>query len=205
MCNEAPPHRRRYRVRPLFRIALLSAPGLVGACVTVPPEVARTQTMELQIVESLQSSHIAMVDAFIDAKLANFETFVFDEYGPVYRANWMEGFAAAYNRPYVPEQDFSLFYNDLVAEYLELAAPIEAVRIELKDAIDEQYRNARSAHLAVAAWIDSVEKLNNAQRAAINDLLGTVQPTLSLESIDERVQEAMDAVRTKIGALTGEP
>ena len=187
-------------IRIFMAVSLMFLFGLYS-CVSVPPEVTKTHQKELEIIESLRTSHMAMVDSYVNEKLLNFEQFFFKEYGPAYLKNWQEAFNTLYNRKYDPNKDFPLLYNDLVVEYQELTAPIEQIREELKTAIATEYSNAFAAHQAVGHWLDSLEKLNKAQRSAINNLLAGIKPGLSLDSIDKAIEEAKAKVQDKIDEL----
>ena len=63
---------------------------VISGCASVPPQIAKTHQKELEILKSLQSSHLAMIDAYVDQKLQNFENFFFKTYGPVYLNHWIE-------------------------------------------------------------------------------------------------------------------
>lgn len=176
---------------------------LAAGCVSVPPQIAETHAKELEILQSLEESHLSMVDSFIDQKKKNFESFFFNTYGPVYVRNWKKAFEEMKGRPYDPARDFPQLYNDLVAEYQAESAPIEEVRILLRDAISAEYRNALMAHQAVGRWLDSLEELNSSQRDSINALLQNIDPELSLDAIDDAIQEAKDNVEARISDLQG--
>lgn len=175
--------------------------AVTGGCVSVPPQVATIHQKELEILQSLEKAHLAMVDSFIDQKIQNFEDFFFQEYGPVFLEHWMGAFQTLNGRPYDAAKDFPTLYNDLVAEYQAESAPIEEARRQLHIAIAAEYRNAISAHKAVAAWINNLEKLNAAQRQAIDDLLGSLKPGLSLDSIDNDIKTAKESVERRISGL----
>lgn len=178
---------------------------LAASCASVPPQVAKTHQKELEIIESLQSSHLAMVDAYVDQKLQNFEHFFFFEYGPVYFNHWIKVFKDLHNRDYDPSRDFPNLYNDLVAEYQAESAPIEEIRVELREAIATEYRNAKDAHKAVGRWIDSMEKLNASQRQAFDSLLAGIKPGLSLDAIEQAVEAAKEMVKKRIENPSSEP
>lgn len=182
-------------------VVVLSFSIALFGCVKVPPQVAKTHQKELEIIESLKSSHMAMVDAYIDKKLQNFEQFFFNEYGPVFLKNWTELFNTINNRDYDQSKDFPLLYNDLVAEYQIESQPIENIRLELKKAISTEYRNAIDAHNSVGRWLDNLEKLNEAQRSAINSFLSAIKPGFSLDSIDNAVETAKNKIEKKIEEL----
>ena len=104
------------RTRPYFRtesfcivcraaIVTVLAMTLLG-CVSVPPQVAKTHQKELEIIESLQPAHLAMVDSYIDQKLENFEHFFFYTYGPVFLSHWINTFKTLNNRDYDENRDF---------------------------------------------------------------------------------------------------
>ena len=42
--------------------------GLSG-CATIPPEITKAHSKELEIIQTLEVSHLAMVDSFIDQKI----------------------------------------------------------------------------------------------------------------------------------------
>jgi len=174
---------------------------MVSGCASVPPQVAKTHQKELEIIESLQSSHLAMVDAYVDQKLQNFENFFFNKYGPVYLNHWIESFKTINNRDYDPSKDFPVLYSDLVAEYQAESEPIEMSRSDLKAAITTEYRNAIEAHKAVGRWLDNLEKMNDSQRKAIDSLLAAIKPGLSLNSIDQAIKTAKENVEKRIEEL----
>lgn len=190
--------------RPRASIAsLLPVASMLAAiaCASVPPQVAKTHQRELEILQSLERAHLAMVDSYVDQKLQNFERFFFTEYGPTFLAHWLASFRQLNGRDYDPSRDFPTLYNDLVAQYQTESAPIEHIRVQLREAIAAEYRNAVAAHKAVGGWLDSLEKLNAAQRQAIDDLLGAIQPGLSLDAIDRAIETARRNVEAKITDL----
>jgi hypothetical protein len=190
----------------MMKTSLLIAPGLcilviAAGCNSVPPQVAKTHQKELEILQSLEKSHLAMVNSFIDQKIQNFENMFFNKYGPVFLENWVNNFQTLYGRPYDPVKDFPVLYNDLVAEYQAESSPIEELRVQLRDAIATEYRNAISAHKSIGGWLDSLEKLNAAQRQTIDGLLGAIQPGLSLDSVEEKIKDVEENVKTRISEL----
>jgi hypothetical protein len=174
---------------------------LLYSCASVPAQIAKLHQKEYEIIASLQKSHLAMVDAYVDQKILAFESFFFKEYGPSYLKHWQESFKAVYGRDYDESRDFNLLYSDLVAEYQVEVAPIEKIRSDLKEAIVREYRHLAAAHEAVDGWINSVEKLNSAQREAFDHLLGAIKPGLSLDSVDKAINEAIEKARSKISQV----
>lgn len=168
-------------------------------CASVPPQVAQTHQKELEIIQELQKTHLAMVDAYVDQKLAEFETFYFQEYGPAYYKNWMESFKETNGREYDQAKDFPRFYEDLTAEYLEVVEPLNQMRSNLKAAIETEYGNALAAHEAVGNWLESLKTLTDAQRAAVDSILSAAKPGLSLNAIDEGFNTAKEAAKERLG------
>ena len=68
------------KTTPLNRLVLIISLLLLFSCVSVPPEVINTQQKELEIIKLLQSSHIAMIDAYVDQKNLVLEDFFFKDY-----------------------------------------------------------------------------------------------------------------------------
>lgn len=147
---------------------------------------------------------MAMVDAYVDQKVRSFESFFFKEYGSAYLKKWKDAFKAVYGRDYEENRDFNQLYSDLVAEYQSEAAPIEKIRTELRNAISREYSQALAAHEAVGGWINNVEKLNSSQREAMNRLLGTIKPGLSLDSVDKAVNDAKKKVQDLVEGTSGQ-
>lgn len=200
--NKDQPHWNLQKVYFQMQVAtLLMILVMLSGCASVPPQVAKTHQKELEIIESLQSTYMAMVDAYVDQKLQNFEQFFFYEYGPVFLSHWKESFKILTNRDYDPSRDFPKLYNDLVAEYQAESEPIEKIRFELKKAIDTEFRNAIEAHKTVGRWLDSYKKLNDAQRAAFDSLLTSMKPGLSLDSIDSAIETAKNNVENRLNEL----
>ncbi len=187
---------RRFRLPSIFIILLL-----LYSCASVPPQIAKLHQKEFEIIASLQQSHIAMVDAYVDQKILAFESFFFKEYGPSYLRHWQENFKAVYGRDYDERRDFNLLYNDLVIEYQREVAPIEQIRSDLKGAILREYRHVVAAHEAVGGWINNIEKLNSAQREAFDRLLGAIKPGLSLDSVDKAISKAIEKAKSKISQI----
>jgi len=186
---------KNYYIKLFFLASFLT---LFFSCATVPPEVIKTQQKEFEIIENLQSSHLAMVDAFVDQKILVFENFFFNEYGPVYRTNWIGAFKEYNDRDYDSERDFPKLYNDLVAEYQEELAPIEKIRFNLKTAIALEYKNAIDAHKTVERWLDNLKKLNDSQRKSVNSFLGSVKPGLSMNTLDDTIKNTIESVKSKM-------
>lgn len=177
-------------------VVLLIILGLSG-CATIPPEITKAHSKELEIIQTLETSHLAMVDSFIDQKIVVFENFFFSKYGPVYRKNWIASFKEINNRDYNEEQDFASLYNDLVAEYQDLIAPIEKARFELKTSIMTEYTNVKALHSTTGYWIENLKRLNESQRKTINSTLSTIKPGLSIEAINNAVDEAINKAKAK--------
>jgi hypothetical protein len=182
-------------------LTLLMYSVMLFGCASIPPQVFKTHEKELEIIESLQSSHMAMIDAYVDQKLQNFESFFFKEYGPVYLSYWIESFKTLKNRVYDPNQDFPLLFQDLVAEYQAESEPIEKIRFDLKVAIQAEYSNAIYAHNTVGRWLENLEDLNESQRKAIDSLLASIKPGLSLDSIDQIITTAQKNIERRIDEL----
>jgi hypothetical protein len=176
---------------------------LLAGCVSVPPQVVLTHQKEKEIVENLRISHLAMVDAYVDQKLAEFETFYFQEYGPAYHEYWLESFPTVKGREFDQAKDFSLLYSDLVAEYLDVSAPIEEIRTGLKTSIQTEYGNALQAHEAISDWLESLQKLTDAQRDAADSILSGAHEGLSLDKVDEAVASARETVSQRMQRFTG--
>src|SRR5690606_3414125 len=79
---------------PTFLVLSLTGLFLLG-CASAPPEVRQLHQKEAEIIGAMQKSHFALVDAFMDQKVLEFETFYFAEYGPAYLQNWKANFKAA--------------------------------------------------------------------------------------------------------------
>jgi len=170
-------------------------------CISIPPEITKTHSKELEIIEALKVSHLAMVDSYVDQKILVFEAFFFNEYGLVYRSNWIESFNEVTGREYKEETDFPKLYNDLVAEYQEQILPIEKIRFDLKTSIITEYTNAIDLHKTTGNWINNLEKLNDSQRKTIDSMLSSIKPGLSLNSIDSAINNAKDKLETKLDNL----
>lgn len=171
---------------------------LLAGCVSAPHEVVRLHEKQTILMQDLQRTHLAMIDAYIDQRLKNFEAFYFAEYGPVFRKNWEASFRSVTGRQYDPETDFRLFYNDLVAEYQVNVEPITKMRRDLRDAVSTAYAQTSQAHDAIGGWIRSVEGLNQSQRETANKLLGAIAPSLSLDQIDQAIEQLKGDINKKI-------
>lgn len=187
------------RSRSFLCCLLLIIITLLVGCPSVPPQVALVHQKELEIIEALKASHLAMVDSYIDQKILVFEDFFFKEYGPSYLRNWQTSFQKVTGRAYDPAKDFPMLYGDLVAEYRESSQPLEDIRKQLRDAIIREYANAIAAHKAVERWIQSLRRLNTSQKEALNALLGSIKPGLSLDAVDEALKKAKTAVEVRLG------
>lgn len=177
----------------------------VLSCTSVPPEVTKLHLKEQEIIESLRKSHLAIVDAYMDKRIEKFERFFFDKYGPVYYKNWKEEFQKEKGRTYDPARNFSLLYEDLVAEYQAEFTSIDQMRARLRHAVTAEYGNALDAHLSIGKWLDTLEKLNTAQRQAVNMLLGFIHPELSLDKFDNAVEETVNNIRSKMSKKSSKP
>lgn len=170
-------------------------------CITAPPEIVKLHQKELEIVTELQRTHTNLVDAYIWQKTLRFKTFFYREYEPDYKKNWKVGFQKWQGRPYNENEDSWIYTRDLIIEYEELKAPIDEAAQNLKKALSQEYTNAKLANEAVGRWIDSVRKLNESQRLAINSILSAIKPGLSLEAIielDQTTEEVINNAKKKI-------
>jgi len=190
---------RRQALPALLLIVLAVFPG---GCVHAPPEVTLAHQRELDVIVALQASHLAMIDAFVAERRQQFEMFFFQEYAAAYFEHWKTQFQTLNGRAYDEPRDFPMFSNDLVAEYQELGAPLDTVRLALHQAILAEYNNAIQLHQGVGDWIQSVRQMSEAQRASMNRLLSTVKPGLSVESIAQAAQRSLACVKARLEDLT---
>lgn len=181
-------------------LAVLLFVSLVG-CASVPPEVAQLHQKEKEIIASLQKSHLAIVDRYIDKRIREFEHFYFEKYVPMYKANWHKVSQEKNKQPNDDKKDFPTLDKDMVAEYQKISAPLKKMRADLRKAITTKYRNVLTAHKAIGDWLSSVEKLTATQKQGINKLLGVLKPGLSLEKIDEVIDKAKKDLEQKIETL----
>ena len=172
----------------------------LAGCLSVPPEVVRLHQQEQQIIQNLRVSHLALADAYMDKRLEEFECFFFHEYGPVFFEKWSENFKAKKGRPYDPEKDFGLLYNDLIAVYQTESTPIAEMRTQLRDSIAVEYQNTLDAHQALGEWLEALKKLSDAQRQAIDQVLDSFQPGLSLAKFDKKVDDVTKKLLSQTGA-----
>jgi hypothetical protein len=171
-------------------LVLFALLGLAwSGCVRVPAEVVQLHAKEITIVGELRRTHLALVDSYVDVRLAGFEEFYFKTYGPEFLTNWKAEFKRVKGRDYDEAKDFALLHQDLVATYQDKIKPIEALRTELKEAILAAYAQHKQSHEAVQAWLLSAKKLNDTERALTNKLLGAIDPKLSLEAVDRKIDE----------------
>ena len=167
---------------------VLLCSGLPG-CVNVPGEVVELHEKQKAIAEELKRTHLALVDGYVDQRLAKFHVFYFSTYGPRYLVNWKSGFKVKFERDYDEAKDFPQLHQDLLAGYFILIEPIELMRTDLKAAIDESYTQFSRSHDEVHSWLLSAKRLSDTERALLNKFLAKVNPTLSLNAIDEKVDE----------------
>ncbi|MFT6899091.1 MAG: hypothetical protein ACJA13_003523 [Paraglaciecola sp.] len=170
---------------------------LLSGCASVPPEVAQAHQKELEIIETLKASHLAMVDAYIDQKLIVFEEFFFDTYGIAYLTNWKSDFKNDRGRAYEEKKDFSILYADLVVEYQEAIQPITTMRHDLKQSITAEFTNAIQTHKAINAWIKSINSLKGANTAVLDKILEGIKPGLSLDAIDAEIAKSKKVITEK--------
>lgn len=142
---------------------------------------------EAELLKELRRTHLAMVDAFVDKKIEVFETFYFNEYANSFRTNWEKAFQQNQGRVYDPARDFPMFSNDLVASYQQNVEPFQKLRVELRDQVATAHDQVAEAHQGVGDWIRSVEKLTKSQRTAADRLLQSINPALSVEGIETKV------------------
>ena len=199
----ATPSRSAGLVRRLSLTLWLGLLGIPLACTSVPAQVAQLHLKEREILVSLQASHEAMVDSFIDGRIGAFEAMFFGEYGPEFLTAWKRNFKDVYGRDFVEDRDFPLLYNDLVAEYTVQLEPIEAMRTQLRNAIAAEYRSALAAHDTVGTWLDNLEKLSSAQKQSLDGVLGSIKPGLTTETIDQSVTDAITNTQSKLAELVG--
>jgi hypothetical protein len=181
------------------KLMMITIGLFLAGCVSVPPKVAQLHQKEQEVIQELQKSHLALAEAYIDQKLVAFETFYFQQYAPAYRQNWMESFKQKAGRDYDPAQDFSRFYEDLTAEYLEVVEPLNQMRADLKAAIETEYGNALAANEAVGNWLEGLQKLTDAQRAVVDSILSAAKPGMSLDAIDSGFNAAKEAAKEQMG------
>jgi hypothetical protein len=188
-------------IKPKFVVLFLLAFLLMSGCASVPPEVVKAHQIELEIIESLKTSHLAMVDAYIDQKLTALESFFFETYGPAYLKNWKSISKQLSSRDYDENKDFPVLYSDLVVEYQEAIYPIEIMRNDLKRSINTEFTNAILAHMAINKWIKSINSLQTANKAVIDKILGGIKPGLSLDTIDKKIETVKKELEEKLNNL----
>lgn len=172
-----------------LQISIVVAIVALSGCTSVPPQVIQVQLQEKTIIESLRKSHLALVDVYMEKKLEDFEDFFFSEHSSRFRENWMKGFLQEKGRQYDPQQDFSLFYKDLVAEYQEKSELIARLHSELRQSIVMEYRNALDAHSAVSQWLVALKDLNESQRNTFDSILNSLRSELSLDAVENNIRE----------------
>ena len=170
-----------------------------GGCISTPPEVIKLHAREATLIGDLERSHLALLDAYIEEKLANFETFYFQTYGPRFRENWIEAFMEEHGRSYDEARDFPLLYNDLVAEYQEQVEPIQRLRRELAAAVGAAYADVAVAHGVTGDWIESVQRLSGSQRRTADTVLSAASPSLTVGAIEDEISE----LRRRLLAVPG--
>jgi PBP1b-binding outer membrane lipoprotein LpoB len=168
-------------IKPKFVVLVLSAFLLMSGCASVPPEVVQAHQVELERIESLKTSHLAMVDAYLK--------------------NWKSSFKQLSSRDYDENKDFPVLYSDLVVEYQEAIKPIETMRNDLKRSIKTEFTNAILAHMAINKWIKSINSLQAANKAVIDKILGGIKPGLSLDTIDKKVETVKKELEEKLNNL----
>lgn len=177
----------------MFRLTILSFAAVVsaaaGGCISTPPEVIKLHAKESTLIGELERSHLALLDAYVEEKLANFETFYFQTYGPRFRERWTEAFMLEHGRSYDEARDFPLLYNDLVAEYQERVEPIERLHRELGASVRAAYADVAVAHGVTADWIESVQRLSGSQRRTADTVLSAAGPSLSVGAIEDQIEE----------------
>ncbi len=169
-----------------------------SGCISTPHEVVLLHEKEADLLRELRRTHLAMVDSYIDQKVESFEQFYFNTYGLAFRKNWEKHFQQKTGRAYDSDKDFPQIYNDLVAEYQNEIQPLNQMRLDLRREIDAAHQQITESHEAVAAWLKSAEKLKRAQRDALNTMLKSINPTLSLDKVDAKVAEMKNALAAKI-------
>lgn len=191
-----------YRRREIRRSARAALPILLAViitgCVSAPPQVVLLHDKEAEMLKELRRTHLAMVDAFMDKKVEAFDAFYFNEFAVKFRKNWETNFVARMGRPYDPDKDFATFSNDLVASYLTNVEPLNKVRADLREQVTGAHDQVAQAHQSVGAWIHSVEKLTSSQRDAANELLAAISPSLSLEKIEDRIDQVTTNLINKL-------
>lgn len=185
-------------MRKLLFCGALAISLLQAGCLSTPHEVVLLHAKESEILKELRRTHLAMVDAYVDQKLEAFDQFYFKNYGPVFRKNWEKQFRESTGRAYDAEKDFAQMYNDLVAAYQIEVQPLQQMRLDLHQEIEAAHTQVGDAHEAVGDWLKSAEHLNVSQRAALNKMLTSINPSLSLERIDSKVADLTKAVAEKI-------
>ncbi len=188
---------RYFSFRLYTPILFLILSTIIG-CASIPPEIAQAHQKELDIIQSLQKSHLAMVDSFINERLDFFDEFYFNRYGPALMKNWKEEFKNQNGRDYNPEKDFSIFYSDLVIEYEESIEPIEKLRTDLNYSINTEYNNVILIHKTNDRWLKSIYSLQTQNKAVINNILNSISPGLSVDKIDEEINKAISLLNKKI-------
>ena len=170
------------------RISIAVAMVVLSGCTSVPPQVVQVQLQEKAIIESLRTSHLALVDVYMAKKFEEFENFFFTKYGPHYHDEWMKAFRKKEGRQYEFKQDFPFLYNDLVAEYQEKSKQVSLLHSELRQSIVMEYRNALDAHITVSRWLEALKNLNETQRNVTDSVLKSIRPELSLEVIENKIR-----------------
>jgi hypothetical protein len=182
-----------------YKILLALSVIILGVgCVSVPVEVSQLHEKELGIIKSLETSHKAIVDAYIDSRISEFETFYFNQFGPQYLENYKEAWEAKNGKKYDYEQNFSSFYPSSVAVYQEKIQPLYSLRSKLLASIDNEYSNLIISHQSIDTWLKSINDLNDADKNSINKILGSISSGLSIENIKNDVDNAIIGIKAKL-------
>ena len=187
-------------------IWLFLAVFFIASCSTnAPPEVITLHTRESQLIQRLSESHLALAKAYHEARVELFDAFFFTDYLPAFFDNWKAKFKEETGTDYDADnsEHSGLWHNDMIAEYHDLAGPLEESGAELQKHLENVYRQTQEMHEQVAAWIRSVKDLNDAQRQATNRFLRAINPALSLDSIDDAWTSVQEGLAKRLSEITG--
>ena len=189
---------RYIRLTSRLSFVILTLSLFMSGCASIPPEVSQVHQKELEIIESLRSSHLALVDSYVDMQIEEFDTFFFLKYAPVFAKNWKAAAKRELGREYEDDKDFSNMSQDLVTEYQELLEPVELLRGQLKQSILIEYSNVVEIHKAIDRWMKSIGELQTANRMIIDQILKSIKPGISTESIDKAMNSAIEKLKNRI-------
>lgn len=174
----------------VFKLTLFCFSFLFFSCASIPKEAPVLSEQLGQELNSLEDSHIRLVESFFELKRKNLRTFLEEKWLPVYAETF-------FAKPEIQQmwervsatgadEDRLMFLlvtapelqADINEQYQQTIEPLNQLERALKNAIQEKYRNAMSINNTLTSFLVSAAEVDE-NRQRYLDMAGFTEDKIS--------------------------